>query len=224
MSPEHVKTWLLEAQKKTPADWTIIEFGGRRHWPAKLQRLGGKGEWSSTDVTLRTLDFKDLAAARQDAEQVFEDLGFGRRDDRTAFEAAKVAHSELWNELDTYAQVAKGLRTNEGQFAQLMLLENLIDSAAGKVDRAEVFNIFGQLQFFAKLEDPRIEDIDQPTLIALVMKIDEVRHLGPLVGIGLPATDSFVTSMAVLLASYLRSEPSSPSTASSTPARSRTKP
>jgi hypothetical protein len=223
LSPEHAKDWLHDLTATTPEDWGLIEFGGGLYWPAKINRLGGGAKWETTEVTLCVLDFVQIAAARLEAEEQFERLGFCDLKDRASVKDAKDQHEDLWNELDMYAQVARGLRTKDEPHGQLLLVENLIEEKKSRIARSEVALLFKKLMFFGRVQDADIEDLDMKTVIEAVHKIDEVRHLGPLVAIAGRAQDSFVISMAVLLASYLRAQHSQQSTETSTPVRSRVK-
>ena len=211
----HVTDWI---KGKRPEDFDVIESSdGAILWPTKLHRFG-KGGWKEEPVVLQTLDGKMLIEAKAKALAHFEASGFKAEDGRV---------QDVWNELEIYSHVALAMREpkarESGVYPQKHTMEQLLDRKASGVSRAEVFNLHQQLQIFARWEDPRLEDIDTETAIAIATAIAEVRSPSPLAAIAGPAQDTCVVFIATTLCSYLRGERSAPSPASSTPDRSRSK-
>jgi hypothetical protein len=91
------------------------------------------------------------------------------------------------------------------------------------VPRGTVYDLITKVLFYAGREDPRDVELDGDTFREAVLAIARERNLSPLAGIDGGARDSFVLTMAALLAPSLTPSSSSPSPEISTPAPSPTK-
>ncbi|WP_437759483.1 hypothetical protein [Sorangium sp. So ce1389] len=197
--------WL---QGKTLADLNAVELGGRLLFPDTIKRCKRDGSFEEVPVMVRVPRQPELLEARVQAAELFRAKKLDRDRDQDVFE-----------QFETLCILSKALRDAKPPHDQHAPVEWLISGEPGKgYDLPSLMEVWEHIRVYQELIDPRITEPTTEDVVAAVMAIDRVRNLSPLAGIAGSALDSFVISMAVLLASYLRSKPSSPSSETSTPA------
>lgn len=202
---------------KTPADFDIMEFGGRVLWPDKIRRLkksaGSAPTFEEFPVLLQVPRFDEELMAAADAERILADRGIVRgKSDR---------YEQFLEQLEVFAKVARAIREPKPPHAQWRSVDVLIATKETGIEVRELFGVWQRLEVYAKMQDARIAEIDEPLAVQMAYAITEARNLSPLVAIAGAEVDSFVISMASTLVRCLTDRSYSPSLATSTRARSR---
>jgi hypothetical protein len=86
------------------------------------------------------------------------------------------------------------------------------------VPRGSLYDLLERVAVYARIEDPRIGEVDDDTFLEMLKAIGRVKHLGPLAAIAGPERDTCVLRMAVELLRFRTSQSSAPSSETSTPA------
>lgn len=200
---------------KTADDFELAEHkNGRILWPSKLMRLQKDRTWKEVPIYVQVPEPSDDYEALADAKRIAREQNIDRKED-----------PDDWNSLLELCKVARAIREPkpgaDGVHAQLQTVDVYLNPSVGSgtgISTKELFRIAEQVNFFAKLEDPRLQEVDERTAIAMALTINEVRSLSPLVGIAGSGLDSFVLSICVTLSRYLLNEHSQPSAGTSTAA------
>ena len=198
------REWL---KGKTLADLDAIEFHGRLLFPDVVKRAKSDGTFEEVPVLVRVPRHPETLEARVEAAALFKKRGLDRDKD-----------SDLFDEYETLAILARCMRDPKPPHDQHAPIDWLLSGDPDKgYDLPSLFEVWEHMKLYQALMDPRITEPTQEDVVAAVLAIDRVRNLTPFAAIAGPALDSFVISMAVLLASYLRHSSSSRSTETSTP-------
>lgn len=209
MNRKFVDEWM---KGKTAADFDTIEFGGRMLWPDKLHRLKKGGEFEEIPICVRVPRYDEELTAIAQAEGMLKEKGLDRKD-----------HEGVFETLEQLCKVAFAIREPKAPHAQWQPVENLISSKELGVETRELFGLWQRVELYGRLQDSRIEEVDEPTAVAIAHAVAEVRNLSPLVAIAGEGVDSCVISMAVSLVRCLTDRSYSPLPATSTQGRSRKK-
>ncbi len=199
------REWL---KGKTAADLDLIEYGGRVFFPEVIHRLKKGGKFEEVPIAVCIPRAPERAIARRDAIALATKWKLDRDKDADQFDT-----------LDTMAQLAHAIRTPEEPHGQAYPLEWLLSTKEEEgFEERSLWAVWERVKAYTEIIDPRITEPSTEEVIAAVVAIDHVRNLTPLAAIAGPALDSFVVSMASMLCTYLRQQPSAPSTATSAPA------
>lgn len=207
--PPDVPAWL---RGKTLADLDAIEHGGRVLIPENIRRRGPRGDEVLVPVMVQVPTEQERALARIDAIKHVADMRKGMRIETV--EAAQAAiGNDVFENLDTFAILARCVLEPKAPHGRAYMLDILI----GTFPPSSLFDLYLRVDFYARLYNPRIEDMDEAMFWPAVLEIARVRNLGPLAAIGGGAQNAFITRMAVELSSSRMLKSSSPSSATSTP-------
>jgi hypothetical protein len=214
INPQKIPDWFAG---KTLEELDAIEIGGALYFPEKLRSRGAKGEIKETPVLARVPSKQDRATARIEAIAHVRSMVKGKQPVLTVKDAEEAVGAEVFEDIDTYAIVSRSLfepqaKNEDGKPTRFMLLDVLL----GSYLPATVFDIFDRLDFYAKLLDPRVEDITEDEMWGAIEAIAKRRNLSPLAVMRGSLQTAFVVSMAVTLWSSRPQLSSSLSTATST--------
>lgn len=205
-----LRDWL---KGKTAADLDMIEICGRMHFPDKVYRLAKDGSFTEVPVLVRVPRLTERAQARREAVELFAKWKLDRDKDDDYFAT-----------LNRFAILAHAIRDaadpkeKDEPRGQFQPLEWLMSREPGKgFDDASLWNIWERVKIYEEMLEPSITEPTTEDVIAAVLGIDAVRNLSPLAAIAGSGVESFVISMAVHLASYLRQKPFSQPIETSTP-------
>ena len=209
--PLSLAEWLAG---KSFEDLHAIEHAGTLLFPDALHTRGPDGGERLVPVTVRVPSKTDRALARIDAIQHVREIARKTGADvRTVEQAQAAIGHEVFDDIDTYAIVARATREPEAPFGQFMLLPLLMESYTP----ATVFDIYDRITFYAQLLDPRLPELTDADFWDAVAAVGRRRNTSPLVVMSGGAQSSFVVRMAETLSAYRLQQPSSPSSATSTP-------
>jgi hypothetical protein len=209
MRPSNRKRAIEWLDGKTAEDLAAIEVAGRLLFPDRLLKPQKGGGFEEIPVMIRVPRPQEVMEARGEAIRIFRKQGLDRKED-----------SELFEELDTLCNLARAIRSATPPHAQFITVEEMLSRDEKGYDIPSLFDLWERVQFYRKNIDPRLIEFSEEDVVTAALAIDRVQNLGPLVGIAGSEVDSFVISMASLLAKCLMHKPSSPSTETSTPANS----
>lgn len=192
-------------QGKTVEDLAAIECGGRVLIPDALRTVNAKGEVVEHKVLVRVPTPGERSRARADAvAHVGKEYAdrMGRDREKWTVERAKaVVGPEVFDDLDTYAIVARSLfepTLNDGKPQQAYMLQVLYDGFSQRT----VFDMWDRINLYADMFDPRIDTMDEGMLWGAVEAIAKVQNLSPLAVIAGSEQPNFIVRMAVELSNY----------------------
>lgn len=205
---------------KTLEELNAIEVAGRVLIPDALNKIGPKGEPISVPVLVRVPSEGERARGRMEAIKLVAERylkQMGRDPEKHTVERARIViGAEVFEDLDTYAIVAQSLfepRVDAGKPTPAFLLSVLYDS----YPKSSIFDIYDRIEFYAKLFNPRMDNLSDEQFWGCVEAIARVRNLSPLVGISGSEQTGCITRMAVELSNSRKLKFSLPSTEISTP-------
>lgn len=207
--PSTIAEWF---KGKTLAELDIIEHAGRQLYPDALKHKRLKdGVILEKPVYLRTPSMGDTGLARGDCLEWVRKL---RRIDGPidVDRATAAVGATVFENMDTVCLLARCTRTREPPYPQYLVAE-LLDA---QYPMATIYELFDRLDFYMRMEDPRVSELSEDMFFAAVENIARVRNTSPLVAIGGLERDSFITTMAVRLQSFRTLKSSLPSTEIST--------
>jgi hypothetical protein len=193
-------------------DLEIIEHEGRYLYPDSLKRRNPKtGELVEVPILVA------VPSALERLEGRIEALDFLRRklkrEGALSYEdAVRIVGNDQYEEIEHHHLLSKVLFRREAPHGQYMLPEFLL-----QVHRGQLVDIYDRIDFYSRVEDPRIKELTEAQFVAILQAIVKTRGLGPLVGIAGGMRDAFVLSMAYQLEGFLTRKPSSQPPATSTP-------
>lgn len=203
---------------KSFEELNAIEQGGSLYFPESLRTRGPKGELREQPVLARVPSKQDRAVARIEAISHVRAMRKGMNV-ATVKDCEEAIGAEVFEDIDTYAIVARSLfeptaRNEDGSPVRFMTLDVLLGSHLPTT----VFDIFDRLDFYQKLLDPRIDELDEDEFWAAVEAIAKRRNLSPLVVMRGSLQSAFVLRAVEILSTFRTPRSSSSSTETSTPA------
>lgn len=185
---------------KTWDELCALEHAGYLLFPDKIYRRAVKGKFESRDVCIRVPREPDLRKARAAARKQFAEEGLNEQKDSDLFENLETMHI-LW----------AAIRNNTPPHEPLCLSPDELESI---YDKRSLMQMWGKLDTYTQLLDPRPETIDDKELLFLVSAIAKERSIRPLRAFGSAAQAHFIVStveqLVSCLASKSSSEPSEP--------------
>lgn len=200
--------WLAH---KSASDLETIEFEGRLMYPDTLKRRGRKDAVIEEPVLFCPANTAELTAATREARNLI--AKDEKRPTLTVEEAKALVGPTRWEEIENVHVLSKVLRYVEPPHKPRWGAEFL----ATAFPRAALTEAWDRLEFYTQRDELRLDGLSEEDFVVMVNAIARVKHTGPLVVIDGSARESFVSSMAVRLQSFLTSSSSSPSGETSTP-------
>lgn len=191
-----VHEWL---QGKTIEDLDVVENSNRLLFADTIKRKGPKGQLIEEQVRVRVPRMDDQVKARIEAVDMARKFKIDRDKD-----------ADLFEEFETIAMLSRCIREKDDPHGQAYTFDQLYTG----YDANSLYDIWNRIQHYNKMTDPRLSDPDIQDVVVAAMGIAKKKNLSPLIGIAGSDLDSFVISMASLLATYLTQPPiaSSPET------------
>lgn len=181
---------------KSFEDLEAIEHEGRVLYPDAIKQRDHKGRVVERKIMVRVPRGVERAKARRDARAWLQEFGLDEAKDHVQFDA-----------LETYCCVARSLRDPTAPHAQLMPHQELMEA----VDVRAVLELWERVNYYDRLSEVRVAELDESTFYAAVHAIAKKGNLSPLVAIDGATHDVFLTRMASELSSFLTRPASSPS-------------
>ena len=194
--------WL---EGKTWEELEAIEHEGRLLFKDTLKKRDARGRVVEKPVRIRVPRQMERSRARTLARKWLAELGLDEEKDAHHFDA-----------YETICLVACAVREDAAPHEQHMLHQDL----AAQCDVKTILELWDRVNFYDKLSEPRLGEVDAATFHAVVRAIARKGNLSPLVAIAGDTQDAFVVRMAEALTSSPTFSASSPSPATSTPASS----
>lgn len=192
-------------QGKTIEDLAAIECGGRVLIPDALRQVNAKGEVVEHKVLVRVPTPGERARARIDAVQLVAERNpkqMGRDPEKWTIDKAKsVVGAEVFDDMDTYAIVARSLfepQVKDGKPQQAYLLGVLYDGFGQR----SVFDMWDRINLYVDMFDPRLDTVDEGLFWGGVEAIAKAQNLSPLAVIGGSAQSTFIVRMASELSNF----------------------
>lgn len=184
-----VHEWL---RGKTIEELAIVEHGGRALFPDKIQRVKADGSFESVDVYVRVPRHVEVMQARHEAREFFRKRKLDPKED-----------NDLFEQLDTFAVLARAIRDKAPPHDQFQTLEFLLSNEPGKgFDTESLLDVWTRLEVYRKMIDPRVTVVSEDDALRAAYEIDRVQNISPLAGIAGHELDSCIFTMASLLVKY----------------------
>ena len=164
--------------------------------PEKIQWRGPRGEERSVDVALALIHPAENDAARLDAIAHVQSLRKRQRVE-TVEQARDAIGSDRFDNIDSFAILARALREPKPPHGRAYLLSILIES----FPQESLFALYQRLDFYVRLFSVRADEITSEVFFAVVSEIARVKNVSPLVAIAGDAPASFIVRMAEELSS-----------------------
>jgi hypothetical protein len=194
--------WL---EGRTWEELEAIEHDGRLLFKDTLKKRDARGRVVEKAVRIRVPRQLERSRARSLARKWIVELGLDEEKDAHHFDA-----------YETICLVACAVREDAVPHEQHMLHQDL----AASCDVKTILELWDRVNFYDKLSQPRLGEVDAATFKAVVAAIARKGNLSPLVAIAGDTQDAFVVRMAEELMSSPTFSASSRSPATSTPASS----
>jgi hypothetical protein len=201
---------------KTIAELNAIEFQNRILIPEAFHTFGPKGEARQTKVLVELPSEAARGRARVAAIAQAREMRKGSNMQiLTVEDAQRAVGGDVFENLDTCAIVAECCRELEPPHGQMFLLFMLLETFK---PLGVILQLFERLDFYARLWNPYLGELEDGRVWAAAAAISKVRNLSPLAVMRGGAQTACIVRMAELLSSSRRSSSLSPSTEISTPA------
>lgn len=212
--PPDAPSWL---RGKSIEELEAFEHGERVLIPEALRRRGPKGEEILVPVALRVPTEHERAQARIDAIRFVQELrkkaGGPQPPIETVEQAQAAVGADVFENFDTFAILARALREPKAPHGPAYTLDVLV----GSFQPSALFDLYFRLDFYSRLYNPRIEELDDESFWAAVSEVARVRNLGPLAVIAGSAQNAFILRSIVELSNCRTRLSSSPSSETLTP-------
>jgi hypothetical protein len=177
---------------KTIEEIAAIEHGGRTLFPDKIQRVKPDGSFEGVEVYVRVPRTVEVMQARQDAREFFRKRKIDPKED-----------NDLFEQLDTFAVLARAIRDKAPPHDQFQPLEFLLSNDPGKgFDTESLLDVWTRLEVYRKMIDPRVTVVSEDDALRAAYEIDRCQNISPLAGIAGHELDSCIFTMANLLVRY----------------------
>ena len=184
-----VHEWL---KGKTIEELAIVEHGGRALFPDRIQRVKADGTFEGVEVYVRVPRAVEVMQARQDAREFFRKRKLDPKED-----------NDLFEQLDTFAVLARAIRDKAPPHDQFQPLEFLLSNEPGKgFDTESLLDVWTRLEVYRKMIDPRVTVVSEDDALRAAYEIDRCQNISPLAGIAGHELDSCIFTMASLLVKY----------------------
>ena len=205
MSEMNGSTMLAWLEGKSWDELEAIEHEGRLYFKDTIKKRDGKGRIVEKPIRIRVPRQLERSRARTLARKWLAELGLDEEKDAHHFDA-----------YETICLVASAVREEKPPHEQHMLHQDLANVCEVKT----ILELWDRVNFYDKLGEPRLGEVDADTFRAVVRAIAKKGNLSPLVAIDGATQDAFIVRMAEELSSSPTFSASSPSPATSTPASS----
>jgi hypothetical protein len=178
---------------KKVEDLAIIEHGGRVLFKDAVKRIRSDGSFEEIEIRVRVLRDIEKMKARKEAREIFAKQKLDPKED-----------ADLFEQLDTMAQLARAMRSKDAPHDQFQPLEYLLSDKPGEgFDSESLIDVWRHLEIYSKMVNPAVTVVTEDDVIRSARAVSEVQNLSPLVGIAGTELDSYVITMASLLVSSL---------------------
>lgn len=183
------------AEGLTAESIRVIEDGERYLYPETVKRRNPKtGKVDEKPVMVRVPNADERLEARVESlefirKRMGRDKPFGLDDAKAALGVDQVS------EVEAIHILSKAIRRVDAPHDPWMLPHFLMS-----MPPAYLVEVQGRIDFYAKLEDPRIKKLNEKQFWAVVDAVRRVGHLGPFVALSGDTLDSFMLSTVSLLA------------------------
>jgi hypothetical protein len=184
--------------RQTWDELEVLEQDGRLYFADTIKKRDGKGRITEKPIRVRVPRQTERSRARVLARKWMAELGLDEEKDPHHFDA-----------YETICLVACSVRDDAPPHDQHMLHQDF----AAACDVKTILELWDRVNFYDKLTEPRLGEVDAETFKAVVHAIAKKGNLSPLVAIDGVTQDAFVVRMASELSSFLTSSASSPSPA-----------
>lgn len=196
-----MKKWSdIEAHEQEASNFLVFK--------ETLYRRKKDGSWETVECMLHPLRGHEKRAARRSAHA----MAAKEKIDETR-------DADLYSDIDTLCIMQLAIRNTTAPFEPLYSTPEELERA---FDRESLAHIFGVLDQYAKLLDPRLEVLNKEQFTTVVAAIVAGRSIRPLLAFGGAAQVSFIITMADLLHSLASGKFSPESFELSTPEPSTT--
>lgn len=200
---EYAKLVAYELSSKKWEELEAIEFNDRLLFPDVLHVRKKNGEFEAVKITFRVPRLPEIREARAEAKRMAREAEIDPDVDK-----------DLFGDLDISCLLWHAIRNNTAPYEPY---EVDVEALEKKFDRDVLKLAWAKLEGYRRVVDPRPAAITREQVLAVVASIAKKRDISPLHVFDGPAQSGCVVFMASLLQKFLTSEPSKPSSESSTP-------
>jgi len=169
-----------------------IEFNDRLLFPHTIVRIRAGGKREKIPVMLRVPREPETRAARIKAREWAQDIGLNPQLD-----------PDLFDNLDTMVVLADAIRNTAAPHEPWVPDPRELEA---QYDRPSLEAAWARLEALRRVIDPRTDELDEESFLALVAMIAKKAEIDPLVALDSDGQTSFIVRMAVRLQSYQESK------------------